>query len=312
MAQSLFLKNDLDTDYKAITKAAELLEHGDFEADQIAVIPVGARQSAFAKDIIGTSSYYSESKRKECLTIELNREGLYDMLPEGLFHQPPTGSSGFSEEEMIADVKKRRAEEKSARRFFMPFEAELNYFRTILELYENRLDKRSSYDDLTRIFRAGWKEFELLDNEQGMIWMHLLPLIHARRNDLEFLGEILSLLFKVDVRAELKVRYDRKAPIAERMQLKLGEGSLGINTIIGSTFTDDAEEIVISIGPADTDLLVSFLPGTANAYIIDLAVSYLLPVQTEVSVALVANQANRIVALGAESNNSYLGYTAYL
>lgn len=194
----------------------------------------------------------------------------------------------------------------------MPFEAELNYFRTILELYENRLDKRSSYDDLTRIFRAEWKEFELLDNEQGMIWMHLLPLIHARRNDLEFLGEILSLLFKVDVRAELKVRYDRKAPIAERMQLKLGEGSLGINTIIGSTFTDDAEEIVISIGPADTDLLVSFLPGTANAYIIDLAVSYLLPVQTEVSVALVANQANRIVALGAESNNSYLGYTAYL
>lgn len=312
MKQTLFLKNDLDTDYKAITKAAELIEKGDFEADQISVVPMGARQSAFAKDIIGHSFYYSDSKRKECLNIEVNREGLYDMLPEGLFHLPPTGSSGFSEEEMIEDVKKRRAEEKNARKFFTPFEAELNYLRTILELYENRLDKRTSYNDLTRIFCAEWKEFELLDNEQGIIWMHLLPLIHARRNDLVFIGEVLSLLFKIPVTAQLKMQHIRKAPIAEKMQLRLGEGGLGINTIIGSSFISDEEEIVISIGPADTDQLVNFMPGTPNAYIIDLAVSYLLPVEAEVSIELVANEVNRVAALGAGSNSSYLGYTVYL
>ena len=311
MKQTLFLKNDLNTDYKAITKAAELIENGDFEPDQISILPVGARQSAFAKDLIGHSFYYSDSKRKECLNIEVNREGLYDMLPEGLFHLPPTGSAGFSEEEMINDVKNRRAEEKNARKFFMPFESELNYLRTILELYENRLDKRTSYNDLTRIFCTEWKEFQLLDNEQGIIWMHLLPLIHARRNDLVFLGEVLTLLFKIPVMAQLTAEIGRQAPIAENMQFRLGEGGLGIDMIIGSSFISDEEEIVISIGPADTDQLIDFMPGTANAYIVDLAVSYLLPVESEVKIALVADAVNRVGALGANSS-SYLGYTVYL
>lgn len=312
MKQTLHLKNDLNTDFKAITKAAELIENGDFEPDQIAVLPIGGRQSAYAKDVGNYSFYYSDSKRKDCLVIELNREGLYDMLPEGLFHQPPTGSSGFSEQEMIEDVQVRRAEEKDARKFFMPFEAELNHLRTILELYENRLDKRTTYNDLTRIFGAEWKEFELLDNEQSIIWMHLLPLISEKRNDLDFLGQLLSLLFKVPVQAALNTKSLKRAPIEEKMQFKLGSGSLGIDSIIGNSFLTDGEEVIISVGPADTDKLVRFMPGTPSAYIIDLAVSYLLPVENEVSIKLVPNMENQVGALGAGSNNSFLGFTVYL
>lgn len=312
MKQTLHLKNDLDTDFKAITKAAELIENGDFESDQIVVLPVGGRQSAYAKDIGDHSFYYSDSKRQNCLMIEVNREGLYDMLPEGLFHQPPTGSSGFSEQEMIEDVQRRRAEEKDARKFFTPFEAEINHLRTILELYENRLDKRTTYNDLTRIFGAEWKEFELLDNQQRMIWMHLLPLISEKRNDLNFLGHLLSLLFRLPVRAELSLQDLRQAAVEEKMQFRLGSGRLGIDTIIGNSFLSDEEEVHISIGPADTDKLVRFMPGTPGAYIIDLAVSYLLPVENGVRINLVPNVENQVGALGADSNNSILGFTVYL
>ncbi|CAM4072091.1 Type VI secretion, VasB, ImpH, VC_A0111 [Pedobacter westerhofensis] len=312
MKPSLNLRNNLDTDYKVITKAAELIESGDFEDDQIVVLPVGGRKSAFAKDLENHSFYYSDSKRKDCLVIELNREGLYDMLPEGLFHQPPTGSSGFSEQEMIEDVQIRRAEEKDARKFFMPFEAELNHLRTILELYENKLDKRTTYNDLTRIFGAEWKEFELLDNEQSIIWMHLLPLISEKRNNLEFLGQLLSSLFKLNVKAALNDANLKRVPIAESMQFVLGAGSLGIDAVIGNSFLTDEEEVIISIGPADTDKLVRFMPGTPAACIIDLAVSYLIPVGNEVSIRLVADTANQLGSLGAESNNSFLGFTVYL
>lgn len=312
MKQGPHLRNDLNTDYKVITKAAELIENGDFEDDQIAVLPAGGRQSAFAKNLGNHSFYYSDSKRKDCLVIELNREGLYDMLPEGLFHQPPTGSSGFSEQEMIEDVQIRRAEEKDARKFFMPFEAELNHLRTILELYENKLDKRTTYNDLTRIFGAEWKEFELLDNEQSIIWMHLLPLISEKRNDLGFLGQLLSSLFKVPVKAELSNASLRRAPIADKMQFVLGAGSLGIDSIIGNSFLTDEEEVIISIGPADTDKLVRFMPGTPAIYIIDLAVSYLLPVGNVVTTRLVADRANQVGALGTDSNHSFLGFTVYL
>lgn len=312
MEQGLYLKNELDTDFKATTKAAELIESGEYQSDQIAILPAGAKQRAYAKEIEGYSFFYSESKRKECLNIETNQEGLYDMLPEGLFHNPPTGSSGLSEQQMIDDVQLRRAEEKDARKFFMPFEAELNYLRTVLELYENRLDKKTTYSDLTRIFGAEWKEFELLDKEQSIIWMHFLPLIHQKRNDLVFLGQLLSILFKVPFEVVVNDASNGLTAIDENMQFKLGFGSLGIDSIIGSSFNSGDEEIYINIGPADTHRLINFMPGTGHSYIIDLAVSYLVPVETLVKVNLIANEANKMGALGADSDNAFLGYTVYL
>jgi len=312
MKQGLHLKNDLNTDFKVIAKAAELIESGNYAADQVAVLPAGPRQRAFSKDISSHNFYYSDSKRKECLNIEITREGLYDMLPEGLFHQPPTGSSRLSEEQMIEDVQLRRAEEKDARKFFMPFEAELNYLRTLMELYENRLDKKTTYNDLTRIFAAEWKEFDLLNKEQSIIWMHLLPVIHQKRNDIDFLGQFLTVLFNIPVTVTLLSTNLYRNPIHESMQFKLGFGTLGISTIIGDSFISDHEEVQINIGPAHSDQLVRFMPGTAQRHIVDLVVSYLVPVNTDHSVSLVANEQNRVGSLGENSNSSFLGYTVYL
>lgn len=313
MKQRLYLKNELNTDFKAITKAAELIENGDFQSDQIAILPAGDKRRAFAKEIGAPSFYYSESKRKDCLIIETNQEGLYDMLPEGLFHNPPTGNSGMSEQQMIEDVQLRRSEERDARKFFMPFEAELNYLRTILELYENRLDKKTTYEDLTMIFCAEWKEFEMLDKEQSIIWMHLLPLINQKRNDVKFLGQLLTLLFKIPVDAVFNSAATKRTPIEENMQFRLGVGNLGINSIIGESFMgEEDDEIVINIGPADTHELINFLPGTPYAKLIDLAISYLVPVETETKVYLIADQEHKAGAIGPESDYSYLGYTAYL
>lgn len=312
MKQKLHLKNDIDTDFKAVAKAAELIEGGNYQSDQIMVLPVGPRQMAYAKDIGNHSFYYSESKRKDCLIIETNQEGFYDMLPEGLFHAAPAGSAGLSEQEMIEDVQARRAEEKDARKFFMPFEAEVNHLRTMLQLYENRIDKRTTYDDLTRIFGAEWKEFDLFDKEQSIIWMHLLPVIHQKRNDIRFLGQLLSVLFKIPVEAELHNSNTKATPIDSSMQFKLGSGVLGIDSIIGSSFHTDQEQVVINIGPADTRKLVAFMPGSACMHIIDLAVSYLVPVETEVKVELITSAKDRMASLGVDGNHSFLGYTAYL
>lgn len=312
MKQRLHLKNELNTDFKAVAKAAELIENGDFEPDQIAILPLGAQKRAFAKEIGNYNFYYSESKRKDCVTIETHQEGLYDMLPEGLFHSPPTGSAGMSEQQMVEDVQLRRAEEKDARTFFMPFEAELNYLRTTLELYENRLDKKMTYTDLTRIFGAEWKEFELLDKEQSIIWMHLLPVIHQKRNDVKFLGQVLALLFKVPVEVNYNASTMKKTPIEEGLQFKLGTGALGINSIIGSSYFSDGDQLIINIGPADTHRLVDFMPDTSFTHLVDLAVSYLVPVETDVKVNLIADRQNKAGSLGHESDHSYLGYTVYL
>lgn len=312
MKHDLNLLNDLDTDFKAVTKLAELFENGDFGKDQVAILPVGSKRSAFAKDIRGYSSYYSESMLKDCLVLEVNREGLYDMLPEGLFHRTPARSSVISETEMIRDVELRRNEEREARKFFMPFEAELNHLRTLMEWYENRLDKKTSYTDLSMIFGAEWTEFEDLDNDQRIIWMHLLPVIKQKRNDIEFLGQLLSVLFNIPVHAVLNSSASAEMPIDESMQFKMGRGALGTDTVIGSSFKTDKEEIQINIGPAEGHKLIGFLPGTAQSKLIRTVVSYLVPVETEIKTELVSSQENRVGSLGNGSANSFLGFTVYL
>ena len=312
MKKALNLLNDLDTDFKATTKVAELFENGHFEKDQVAILPVGAKQSAYAKDINGYSSYYSESMLKDCLIVEVNREGLYDMLPEGLFHVTPTRSSGLSDLEMMADVQLRRNEEKDARKFFMPFEAELNYMRILLEWYENRLDKKTSYTDLSMIFGTEWKEFELLDNDQRIIWMNLLPVIQQKRNDIHFLSELLSVLFNIPVHVDQNPSAIIQVPISDDMQFKMGSGALGTDTVIGTCFQSEREEIYISVGPADGSKLIAFLPGTPYAHLIDIVASYLIPVETAIKVELVSSQENRIGSLGADSANAFLGFTVYL
>jgi len=312
MARSTNLYNDIDTDFKAVSKAAELFEYREFDIEQLSVLPVGSRRSVVAREINGYSKSHSSSMKKDHLVIEVNREGLYDMLPEGVFHSVPQRGAGIAREEMLRDAHLRRNEEKSARKFFMPFEAELNHLRIVLEWYENRLDKKADYNDLSAIFREQWKELDELDNYQRVIWMHLLPVIHIRRNDAGFLSEILSILFNISIKAKVNSRLFNKIAIPKSEQFTMGKGALGNNTIIGSSFISPTEAVDIGIGPAPLERLIDFLPGTIKQDLINTVVGYLMPVETEVSITLIRNTEDVPTTLGKKSASSFLGFTAYL
>lgn len=300
----------MDIDFKASTIVAEWLENK--QKDLVSILPIGAKRSAIAADVNGYGSYYADSLQRDVTVVEQNREGLYDMLPEGLFHVTPIRSAGLNEVEMMADVQLRRREEKDARRFFMPFESELNYMRVVLEWYENRLDKRSHYNDLSLIFGVEWQEIHLLDNDQRMVWMHLLPVIQHKRNDIVFLGAFLSVLFNLPVEVTRGAALSTMMPIGADSQLAMGGGALGSDSVIGNSFEVEQDAITIHIGPAEGHKLVAFLPGNRHATLMDTVVSYLVPIETAVDVQLVISQENRTGSLSAGSANTFLGYTVYL
>jgi len=312
MKKELQIQNELDTDYKATAKVAELLEYGDVDREEVAILPVGPQRSAYAKDIHSYNVYYAGTVLKDRLTVAVNREGLYDMLPEGLFHVAPARSSGLSEVEMMADIQLRRNEEKDARRFFMPFETELYHMRTLLEWYENRLDKKTAYNDLSMIFGREWKEFELLDNAQRIIWMHLLPVIQQKRNNAQFIGSLLSVLFNIPVQVSVNPASAVPVTVDDSMRCKMGSGALGSDMVIGSRFVCEGEEMQIQIGPADSARLLDFLPGARYARLIDTVTDYLVPIETNIKIELITSEEDRIGSLGADSANTILGYTVFL
>ncbi|PST83457.1 hypothetical protein C7T94_12910 [Pedobacter yulinensis] len=304
--------NDLSTDYKAVARAAEIIENGQLSAEQVVVLPRSADRRSFSKEIAAVQTYFSEVRLLECLRIEANREGFYDMLPEGMFHEPFARKGALSEEEMIRDVQQRREEEKQARKFFMPFEAELNNLRIVLERYESRLDKKTSFDNLTGIFRNKWPEFDLFNRDQSIVWMHFLPVIHEKRNDLAFMGQLLQVLFSVPVTLERDRSPGRKSAIDEGMQFRLGHGTLGVDCVAGDTFESDEDRVLINIGPCHTENLLDFLPEGINTKITELVASYLLPFDTAYEVILEASAEDRNGSIGDDQQNAYLGYTVYL
>lgn len=312
MKKKSLASNELFTDYKAVTFAAELVEGGVVDINKIEILPVGGDTRAFSKDLKGSYDYYSDSRLSTRHRIEINREGLYDMLPEGLFHHIPKGNNALDEEAMIKDIIQRREEEKNARLFFSPFDIEINHIRMIAELYENRLDKWNIYNDMNQIFQLGWEEFRLLNNKQSIIWMHLLPEISQRRNDFNFLSQILNALF--DTSFTITDMNDKKKMVSissEHLQV-LGQGSLGIDTISGDEFPSENDHINITIGPCSPELIVSFMPGKHQRKILDMVVDYLIPFDTDIDFTFAHHPRNQSSSLDEESAEVYLGYTVYI
>lgn len=304
--------NQIDTDFKAVTLAAELIEQESITADNIVILPVGPKKRAYAKEIESISNYTSVYRNRQMLAININREGLYDMLPEGLFHQSPASSVMITEEAMIKDIVTRREEEKQARLFFAPLETELYHIRTVVELYENRLDKKSDYDELVNIFLKEWREFKCFSNQQMVILMHVLPVIHEQRNNLTFISSVLSIMFD----ARFTLAYELKSSSlatgqADQLSTKLGAGILGVNFIAGQVFEPE-EELVITIGPVTASQMLNYLPGTRTAQALEVLLWYFIPLQTTVSTRYVVEPNNQKTVLGFDQENSCLGFTTYL
>ncbi|WP_443944849.1 type VI secretion system baseplate subunit TssG [Pedobacter sp. AW1-32] len=304
--------NEIFSDYKAVAKAADLIQQNLIHIDDIEILPLGADKRAFSKDIEEQIPYFSENRLKDRLSITVNREGLYDMLPEGLFHRPPKGSSGMDEEAMIKDVRERREEERVARLFFSPFDAELNHMRILTELYENRIDKKTSFTDLNRLFELGWPEFKLLNKEQSIIWMHMLPEIQQKRNDADFVEKVLNAIFNIPFKLSDNSAFTKAVKISADLQTRLGESALGINTIIGDDFSPEHEQLLLQIGPTLPENLVGFMPGQTNRKILDTILDYLIPVETEITLRMKADEAHQESFLEMESPTSFLGYTVYI
>ncbi|GGB05578.1 type VI secretion system baseplate subunit TssG [Mucilaginibacter rubeus] len=304
--------NQIDTDFKAAAIAAEIIENEMVSTGDVMILPKGPKKRAYDKEIAGITVDKKSEDKKQVTTIWVNRDGFYDMLPEGLFHRPPASSVMITEEDMIKDIKARREEEKQTRRFFAPFEAELNYFRTLVELYENRLDKKNEYDELINIFLTEWQEFECFTKKQMLILIHVLPVIHEQRNNINFVSSIINMMFNVPLSLHYKTVYPKqKNNTIINGGTALGAGTLGVNFIAGQVIEAE-RKLIMNIGPVSATRMLEFLPGTSAAKAIDVLLSYFIPLGTEVQLNLLADPASQKLVIGGAGANATLGYTTYL
>lgn len=306
------LADTFDVDFKAEVVAAELIDNA-VPAEQIMILMLGSMKRSYRKDVDAVTEETSDYNNKEYTLITTHKEGIYDMLPEGLFHSPTTPKSATTLREVIDSIKRHRVEERNARRFFLPYEAAINHLRIQMALFESRLDKGAHHNELVNLFKSYWGIFKQLDTNQSNIFLQVLPLIHDIRDDYEAAATIFELIFSLPVKITGGVQEPVKC--ASPVFSSLNDTRLGINFTTGNALYDGGEdEITVTIGPIDNTQLRQFMPGGLNNKILESLCDYLLPAHIDIITSFELYGTDKTTRLADKENdhNSTLGLSTYL
>jgi type VI secretion system protein ImpH len=309
---SNILADTFDADFKAEVIAAEMIDN-NVPAEQIMILMLGSRKRSFRKDVDSVTEEISDYNNKEYTLITTHKEGIYDMLPQGLFHSPTLPKNATTQKEIINNIKKHRIEESNARRLFLPFEAAINHLRIQMALFESRLDKGAHHNDLVNLFKSHWEIFKYLDTAQSDIFLQVLPLIHDIRDDYESAATIFELLLSVPVKITGRLQGQLKS--AHPVFSSLNDTQLGINFTTGNAAYDGGEdEIVVTIGPLDNARLKQFSPDAKNSKILVMLCDYLLPAHVDIITEFALYETDKSTRLADKESdyNATLGLSTYL
>lgn len=263
---------DLNLDLKAEVIAASLIQKG-IHPDQLIIQPKGNAQRAYRKDVSAFYTLLSDYDNTEYLYLETHRDGFYDALPENIFHQPTRGRTEKNKFEVIDEIKKHRAEEKSARKFFLPLEQEYTYLKALLHLLEDDFEKNSDNSRLINVFAEHWPILKKLDTNHAYIFLRIVPLIHTIRNNFELASKTISLIVGVPV--EILLHKPGKID-ARSFLFDLGGCVLGMDSTVGADVFDGEYDLKINIGPLKENELPEFITGGKYETIIDELLDYFI------------------------------------
>lgn len=296
----------LDVDFKAEIQAAALA-HQHVAPERIIINPTGLYSRSYSKDIDEVSDWLLEGSTFIYNRIDTPREGLFDMMPQYLFFSPK-GPAGFVDpDQILDDIRRDRDEERQARLFFLPFDAELNYLRTLSVHYDDSVDHLDGATAIIDQFAEHWPILKDMSRAQAGIFLQILPWLHLLRSNLHWLGRFLQLTFGVPVHLEA----GRRLQASKRADglPTLSNCRLGIDAVVGDQFDDGRNGVQVVVGPVPDAVMADFLPHTKTMALLHDLINYFLPVWSDVSVSV---QAERPAPDRPRPAVTYLGYNAYL
>jgi hypothetical protein len=246
------------------------------------------------------------------LSLHLNRDGVYDTLPEVLFHSN-YGKEDQSAKEMAEDSMLMRSEEKETRSFFQPFENEIFLQRVQLTMKENQLFKNLDTRFLTAVIPQFWRiDQDLFGNYVEQL-RKLVPLVHKITGDFDLTSQCLE--FIINEKVEISISAEGSANLAQTDFHNTGilnESMLGINTITGNLDNGFIDSLICSIGPIVNAETSKFIKNGIMNRFLDCFYGYFIPFELEVDTKFIfeTEQSLLLINDNSDSDISYLGYNS--
>ncbi|MFD2934206.1 hypothetical protein [Spirosoma flavum] len=297
--------NHLPLDFRAEVVLADMLEDG-ISLDDLILNPVGAFKRAFGRDISRTEWVESQYGSQRWLQIDLNRNGLYDLLPEGVFHQPTTDDPSISKESVLLEMQVQRQREQAARRFFLPIEQE--FFRQRIRIeqeqrtYPLNTDTQQP-DDLLGWF---WDLPDFLTSDQKKRLLYLLPVIHRITGDLTAMAACFEQLLEERVSLQLD------SPGREFIQVNtapLGQWQLGDNSVFDGWLRSEEPLLRITVHIDRTDRVDAYLPNHNGRRLLEWLTGYLVPLDTAIAIDLDTSTLDDTFLLTTDDSMGRLDFT---
>lgn len=254
------------------------LIQGGLNADEIEIVSSSLFKRRFHHDIEQVSVVYNRTSKREKLRVELNRDGLYDLLPENLFHQPPENATNRNFESELADIKFQQDKENECRLFFMPIEQEFYRLRLEVEAVERQYCFGSNTVAATSAFQQFW-QFPDFFNPSKRAWMFLImPVIHQIAGNTEFAAKIITIITGDKVTVQQVSAFDYSLP-AEPV---LGDIQLGVDSLLGGMTGSFQQENILFLEVSDVQQLADYMAGGRQERVLQFLIGLLFPFDRDV------------------------------
>lgn len=297
-------------DIKAEVIAADLIERG-IDSSKIAILPMGSFSRNYRKDVVSfaeVNTYSADSY----YTLNVSRDGIYEHLPQALFHQTVKRDIGKSKsfEDRLDDIKRVKAEQAEAKKAFAVIEREINQSRIVIELKERNSIFGLTEDSHSDLFLDVWPEIKEIEEKYRKFLFQILPLAHKCRNNIRLSEALLSYVLNlpVQITSDCNPYY---LDADEEVSKSYGY-YLGIDSILGRRNPVYEELYTISVNEVPVENLRDYMYGGGSRNVILFLLEYFLPFDADFNLDIHVKEEESKLVLNDGTNYSYLNYNSTL
>jgi len=299
----------LKLDLYAEVVIASLIEQGKVDPEKLYIRPKGTFYRNYRADLEKIEVLEDKNTEQISVFVDINREGLYDMLPEGVFHKNLEKSQHIDTQETTQELKMHQEEEKNARKLFLPLEQMFYRQRIAIEIEEQKSLIGLSEAIVDELIHNFWNIPLPLSHYQSLCLAYMLPMLHQIVGNWDLTKQCLEILL------QQPVSITRGTYQAEQVQLSenaLGAFTLGNSFMLQDLLTPELTILVIRVGPLMNDKITDFLrDGRKKAYL-NLLASYFIPATLDWKIDIIADPEHEMFRLGDISEKGLLNYTTVL
>lgn len=267
-------------DLKAEFVVSTLLDEG-FSLRDIQIILDGDIKRKWSKDIDKTKLEEFEDS-STALSFHLNRSGIYDALPEALFHEMEDDKNATGET-MAKDSVRLKKEERQSRLFFRPFENELFFKSVDQSTIENQYFEKLFEHNINGLVPDFWRLEKGISGKYRLKLEKMIPFAHQIIGKKDLTCEALTFILneKVSISNDYNDFAVKKPGMNKNMNV-LGKGKLGSDFVIGNAVSGFIARQIINIGPIKNSSLQNFMGEGDAVKLINTFIDYFFPMEYDV------------------------------